>query len=225
MRNTWIITLSCLLIAMASCETDTEEVFDPGYLYFPMNQGTYVDYHVDSIIWDTPVNRLDSFQYYIRERIDSTWREDSGRLSARVERLYKQNLDDDWVIKDIWEQNRDEMKAEKVEENVRYVKLGFPVAEGETWDGHAANTLEERMYSYADIAQALVVNDSTYENTVRVMQIDESNLVERIFGEEVYAYGVGMISKDRVELQIDFNTAEIDTGLEYYMRAIGHGRD
>lgn len=222
MRNLLLLSSLCLLMALASGCEDSDVLVDPGYLYYPMGEGKYRIYEVDSIVLDAPVNVLDTFRYFIKELNDTTFLDNEGRRTTRIERSYKQDWDDAWQIKDIWFANRTNSTAEKVEENLRYVKLAFPVSlETDDWDGNAQNSLEEWTYQYTEVDVPAMVGDTIYEKTCTVVQRDRVNAIEREYAEEKFAYGVGMVYK-RFEW---FNNVggEVVTSLEFEMRIVESG--
>ena len=230
MKSFLLLSCLCVLMGLASGCDDDEVLIDPGYQYFPVTEGKYVIYEVDSIVHDAPVNVLDTFHYFIKELNDSTFFDNENRSTARIERFYKQDMDDPWQIKDIWFSNRTNSSAEKVEENLRYVKLAFPVSlETDDWDGNAQNSLEEWEYGYTSIDVPAAVGDTVFEKTCTVVQRNRVNAIEREYAEEVFAYGVGLVYKrlDLLELESVVIGGEIVPsivrGIEFEMRAIETG--
>ena len=96
-----------------------------GYEYFPNDSGIWVQYVVDSIDYDDEFGN-DTFQFQLLEKIESKSIDNEGRDAQRIERLKRPNDSSIWRIKDVWYANLTESKAEKIEENLRYVKLNFP---------------------------------------------------------------------------------------------------
>jgi hypothetical protein len=226
MKISYVLPLVFLLAGLfQACEDEDELPLDLGFDYFPVESGRYVDYQVDSIYHDVPVGVQDTFRFYVRELIDSTYLDAEDRPTNRIQRYYKQDVDDDWQLRDVWVSNRTGTTAEKVEENIRYVKMVFPVDEGVTWDGNAQNTNEEWVYSYRDLFVEKTIGDIVYSNTLTVQQRDLENLIEKQFAREVYALGIGMVYKrlDSLEFTLQNGTSELETGVEFSMRAIGHG--
>jgi hypothetical protein len=194
-----------------------------------MAEGNYVIYEVDSIVHDAPVNVLDTFRYFIKELNDSTYLNMENQWTKRIERSYKVDWDDPWQVKDIWTAVQTNTRAEKVEENIRYIKLAFPVTEAIEWDGNAANNLETWDYYYDQVDVPASVGDTVYQKTCKVIQRDRVNAIEREYAEEVFAYGVGLVYKrlDLLELESVVIGGEvvpsIVRGIEFEMRAIESG--
>ena len=90
------------------------------------------------------------------------------------------------------------------------------------WNGNDANTMEEEFYTYEYFHQPEVINSLSFDSTISVLQIDENNFVERIFGNEIYAAGVGLIFKERDEL--GKQNGVVVKGLEYRMQVKAYGQ-
>ena len=58
-----------------------------------------------------------------------------------VKRYYRPAANMPWILGDVWTQKRTTNTAERVEENVRFIKMEFPVKDGGTWQGNAYNML------------------------------------------------------------------------------------
>ena len=66
-----------------------------------------------------------------------------------------------------------------------------------------------------------MINSLSFDSTLSVIQIDENNYVETIFGNEKYAAGVGMIYKERNDL--GKTNGQVVKGLEYRMVVVDYG--
>ena len=108
-----------------------------------------------------------------------------------------------WTLKNVWSENRTATSAEKVEENVRYVKLKFPVKEDQKWNGNIQNTLTEWNYSYNFFDLSRTVGGIKFDSVLQVDQYDDEskNLVERTLYIEKYARNVGLIHKQVIDIE------------------------
>lgn len=204
--------LSVLALNMVSC---TEEVQTPpymGYEYFPDSVGHFVTYRVDSIWTDDAFNRKDTFIFKLKEYTESKFLDNENRWSQRLER-FKTDTNLDFVfsdISDVWFATRTAARAEKVEENSRYVKLIFPLAEDEQWNGNAFNTLEDfdidyKMYNVHQPFTVPVTN-ITFDSTVTVLQIDRVlPVATSYYSIEVYAKNVGLVYKHFFEIDKQYD--------------------
>ena len=129
------LILSVMVIVAPSCKKDKENVtVDIGYDYFPTQKGTFVIYQVDSLYYNDFTSTIDTFQFQIKEKITENFTDLSNRTTQRLERFYRKNSAEEWVIKDVWFSNRTSNTAEKVEENIRFVKIVFPLKKEVEWN-------------------------------------------------------------------------------------------
>jgi hypothetical protein len=137
-----------------------------------------------------------------------------------VERYKKNNLQDTFQLTDVWVQKRTTTSAERYEENQRFVRLIFPVNEGESWNGNAYNTLEPWNYTYTNVGEPYSLDLLSFSKTLTVNQRNNVNLVNQEIAYEVYAYGIGMVYKQLTDLE--YQNFQV-TGVEVEMKAIGYG--
>jgi len=186
-------------ICFSSCKHETLAPSDVGYKYFPTNIGHWAAYNVDLTVWDDfyPVDspqHIQTFIFDIKEIIESDFYDNENRLTQRIECYKKINDTTNWFLKDVWVSNLMPSTAEKVEENIRYVKLVFPIMENMTWNGNAFNTLGSQDYKYDNVFEPYTVNGVTFDSTVTVIQdIDTNIAIYEKIQFEVYAKNVGLI--------------------------------
>jgi hypothetical protein len=225
--------LSVLALNMVSC---TEEVQTPpymGYEYFPDSVGHYITYRVDSIWTDDAFNRKDTYEFGLKEWVESKFLDNEDRPSQRIERYKDFNPEpyDFNVISDVWFATRTAARAEKIEENTRYVKLIFPLAENEQWNGNAFNTIEDFDIDYKmyNVHQPFTdtLTGITFDSTVTVLQIDRQPIFDyRTNVVEVYAKHIGLVYKYyyNVNWQKEGNPpVDVLYGAQYKYHYLEHG--
>ena len=207
--------LILLLLSFTGIHCNNNEPFDGivfHYEYYPLTIGQTWVYQVDSIKYDgnfTPP-AIDTARYQIKEVVESIFDHNEGRESHRIE-VFKRNNDTlPWEILNVYFTNRTESTAEKVEDNLRFIKLIFPATPGSKWAGNAfIDAVDEHAYlkdwEYQIIGIDAPYNASgeTFHETLSVLQEDETNAIERRYGFEVYAKDVGMIYKELINLERD----------------------
>jgi hypothetical protein len=212
-----------VLFFLNGCKKDSDlPPANMGYRYFPANTGHWAIYLVDSIAWNAFNGSVDTFQYQIKEVIESEFIDDQGRNTLRIERYKRMSDTIAWVIKDVWFANRTPSTAERVEENIRYVRLIFPVKEGDEWNGNATNTLDREDYSYSDVHSPYTVGLHAFDSSLTVIQIDKLNLIQRDFAEEVYAVGAGLIYKKVIHVDTEVSGV-ITNGEDYSYTLVDWG--
>lgn len=224
--RTIIFLLAVIVISVYSCKKDkSSETPNIGYSYFPSNTGHYIIYDVDSDKKDCFTLQVTHAHYQIKEIIESVFTDNQGRPTLRIERYRKDTLQyPDWTIYNVWTANLTRTTAERFENNVRYIKLVFPVTDGKTWNGNVMNTDDEEDYQYISVHQPEVVNNIAFDSVTTVQQADELyNLVAPKFKLEKYAAGVGLVYRKKLEMQTQVNdtTGLLDTACYFnYMERI-----
>jgi hypothetical protein len=125
--------------------------------------------------------------------------------------------------------------------NLRFKKLIFPVTDGDAWQGNRAidtNDVDNRyyggwVYRYSDVGKPYDNGLVSYPVTATVTAINDSlnnpDLIDTAYAErtlmkEVYAYDIGLISREFIHWTYDPGTIQnrFRKGVAVTMRAIGH---
>ncbi len=230
MRSIYLLPKYFIIVLMMislfySCKKESIIPVSPSYNYFPVEKGKWVEYDVDSIYHgqndDNNDDSVYTFHFQIREEIDSTYLNGQGQETQIVMRYRRNSDNEDWSLVSVWTQTLSLTGAYRVEENVPYHKLAFPINSSITWDGNDANTEEEEFYSYFDFHTEDFVGGLSFDSTLSVLQRDDDNYIERIYGMEKYAAGIGLIFKQRDNL--GKRNGVVVEGLEYKMVVKDYG--
>ncbi len=224
MRKIFVTAIAAALV-LWSCKKDDPIVLDMGYDYFPVAIGTWVEYQVDSLWRDDQISVLDSVSYRLLERIEEHYIDPAGRPANRIMR-YVKDENDNWVVRDVWTSTRNNMAAEKTEENMRRLKLSFPVREGRRWDSNIYNTEDELEVAHREAHEPWQVNVLSFDSTVVVRNTLPANQVERRDLEERYAKHVGLVEKHWAETNTQQDSGVIQIrGFEMSMVVVAYGTD
>ncbi|MGB1241411.1 MAG: hypothetical protein ACPG49_02745 [Chitinophagales bacterium] len=206
-------SLLCFLLLVclgfvSSCDDETETLdFVTGFDYFPTETGFWLEYQVDSVIY-SPLRTegKDTVSLQMREVFGDVFIDNEGREAITIERLIRADESTDWndVTPIIWYAVRTNDQVERVEGDLRFMKLIFPVFEGRTWDGNTfLNTADTRLrdyrdwnYEYIEVAGNTSLNGLNFPETLTVSQIDREDLVNKTFAIETYAKNIGLIKKE-----------------------------
>jgi hypothetical protein len=222
-----LVTAITMLIfsILSSCGKESLEVPSPSFNYFPTEQGKYVIFDVDSTVHSTNDNDNDDsvyhYHYQVKEVIDTAFTDGEGKQRQVVVRYYRTDSTQEWNFNIVWTQALTASSAYRWEDNIPYHKLSFPISQEIEWNGNDQNTQDEEMYHYTGIHAALSYNSLEFDSTVTVIQRDDNNFVERIFGKEVYAAGVGLIYRERNNLRKTSNI--VVSGTEFRMTVNSYG--
>ncbi len=203
LKADYLLLLFFMSAVMFSCRE--EQLVSPaipfGYEYFPVNTGHSVVYNFDSVFIDSKVGVNDTTHYQLKEIIESTFTDNTGRPTLRIERYRRNNDSASWNIKNVYFANVSTTSAEKVEENQRLVKLVFPVKLNKSWSGNAFTSLPKWEYEYTGVDEPLKIGSQTFDSTLTVTQIDELNLIEKDYSVEKFAKHVGLVYRQNIHLE------------------------
>jgi hypothetical protein len=221
------VAAGIIFILYFSCKKEVIVPATSSANYFPVEKGKYIIYDVDSVFHAENDNNTDdsvyAWHFQMKEIIDETYI-DGERRPAQIIKQYRRDNDTmDWVQTGVCTQVRTATAAFKTVDNITYHKMAFPITDQVSWDGNDVNTLSEEMYHYQDIHVSMVLGTLSFDSTVSVLQIDESNFIEKTYGLEIYANHIGMIYKERDELH-KVND-QIVSGVVLKMTARGYGTE
>lgn len=201
------IFLAILFLGINSCKKDKDPLPDMGYNYFPNEEGRYIVYDVDSIYYDDFDNTIDTFKFQLKHKIESIYNDNQGRPTQRIEqyvKMYNHSIPYsamNWILRDVWAANASSTSAEQVEENVRFVKLAFPVKETQKWNGNAQNILTAWNYTYNFFDLPRTHGNIAFDSVLEVNQYNQKTLIEYTYYIERYARNVGMIYKRVIDVE------------------------
>ena len=185
------LTFSVLLVS--SCKDDkveTEPEVDYGYTYFPMQANLVREYKVVEERYAG--KNIDSTSYYLKEELQAV--ENKGDENQQVVRRYKRSSTTaEWVFDSLWVQAQNEETAFSIENNLRLVKMTFPLVEGTSWDRNLYNVNEVKQVIVQEFGKPIQQNTLLFEETVKVKIDSFITLVNSDYQYEVYAKNVGLI--------------------------------
>ncbi len=217
-----LVFLSFTLI-FACKDEEVEPVNTDHVRYFPLSTGFWSEYEVDSIVHldIDDVNQVDtailSYHFFIREEVDTPF-VDSENETAYVIKRFRRDADTlPWQFTSVWTAKINTVSAQKVEENVRFIKLKFPIDASALWNGNAYNFYPEEEYTYEDIFEQRTINGIQFPSTVTVLQNDFVSNINRVMKKEIYAKDAGLVFKqlDSVRTKNTTLGTIILNGLEY----------
>ena len=195
------------------------------YDYFPQEIGDEWIYQVDSIIFDPSLGGIAKVEssIQIREVVRDTFIDLTGQVNYVLDRYYRETENDSWLIQSVWHSLRTDNAAFRIEDNRRIKKLVFPPNEGVKWDGNAffdPNTIifiagepikmyKDWDYRILSVDHSENINGVNYDRVLVVQQADSENAIEKRYGIEKYAFGIGLVYKERIILDTQNITNEL----------------
>lgn len=237
MRKAPAILLAILLLSTVfSCKKTDNYQVDYKYAYFPSDTGRYVIYDVDSVTFDgfyTPP-KVDTVHFQLMELTESIFNDNSGRPTMRIERYRRADSTQAWTIWNVWTANRTTTTAERFEDNLRFIKLIFPPNTTTTWKGNSYLDINDNLawmddwdYQITELDAAKSINGLNFDSTLTVLQHDEENLIEKKYGQEVYAKNVGLVYRQLLHLKKDVTATfpeGSNDGFIYTMKVHAYGQ-
>lgn len=215
MKN--ILVLLCLA-GMQSCLKQSETLRFPALTeYNPLQLGHTLTYRLDSTFLGSSTTEFTISSHLVKDSIADTTRDNTQRLAYIIYRFITDTLAANpwqslYTYYTVAEEHTIEVMDDK---NLRFIKMKQPVRDGFSWNGNSYidtrsatspyQYMEGWNYTYSNINQPYTVLKGTIENTITVLQVDETsppgpfdpgNYQQRNYSIEVYAKGIGLIYKD-----------------------------
>lgn len=220
LKVNFTLLLLCVCAVLATftfgCGNEVEEpTLDFGYEYFPTDSAFWAVYQVDSVIYSSFVSgNVDTISVQLREEYAGTFTDNEGRTARIINRYirYDNNIPWENINPVVWYMVLDKNKrqAERMEGELRFMKMVFPVTEGKTWlgnshfyrfiyDGISLPSCggNEWEHIYQDVGQPYELGSLNFNETATILQEDCDDSINKVYSEEVYAKGVGMVYKEQ----------------------------
>lgn len=204
-----------LMLTVVGCDPTVVQlpVVDNSEEYFPLEVGKYIEYEVDSLVFDDAPggNTKDSVTFQLREEIVDVSVDQANDTVYFLHRLRRQSSLENWKLTDVWTVKVEDNKILRKEENLLFHKMTFPLYEGQRWHATAfipAETLvrvgTENMepYQFWD-ARIMDIDDAGDAGSfsfpegqlMHIRQVDEDDDLFKRYVNESYARGIGLVSR------------------------------
>jgi hypothetical protein len=191
-----------MLTVFSSCKNETvEPASDDHYHYFPLTTGFWSEYSADSIVHldlddiyevDTAI---ETYHFQIREEVDTPF-VDAENETAYVIKRFRRDADTlPWQFMNVWTAKVDANSAQRVEDNIRFIRMQFPIKASAMWNGNAYNFYPEEDYTYEDLFEQRSFNGLQFNSTVTVIQNDFISNINKVNKNEIYAKDAGLVFK------------------------------
>lgn len=205
--------LGVFVLIFVSCERIVETLPPVGQAYYPIEEGRYKIYQIDSLLYDEYNCNTVRTRFQVKEVTGAAIIDGERATAYRIKRYQRITDADPWVLTEVWTEKLEDQQIQRVEDNQRMIKVVFPVKEGTTWDGVVYirnDTLvpirggsidlykDWDRFEYGPVGQPYIdtVSNKVYEDAVQITQVDKTNNIERRYSTEVYAKGIGLVYKE-----------------------------
>ncbi|HEX9511434.1 MAG TPA: hypothetical protein VF939_13185 [Puia sp.] len=222
-RPAILLTLAFAL-AISSCKKTTY-TYPPSQLtsyFMPLQVGKYITYRLDSLTFYY-YGQSDTLTHYLaKDSVEAAITDNQGRPSWRVVRYLSDTTGVVWTPSETYMVTPTVQTLEMVENNLRYIKLAFPMDEGFSWTGNthlpyapykgffdfsddSHLSLQLWNYTYQNVNKPFPVGNQVYDSTATVLQKNDSinlannlpiidtSFASRTNWTETYARNIGLI--------------------------------
>ncbi|MFT6740636.1 MAG: hypothetical protein ACJAVF_002145 [Paraglaciecola sp.] len=207
----YLLAISTFLF-LFSCKTEKDTFqLETGEEYFPLTVGKYVEYEMDSTIYDP--NGMEMVRQSItqlREEIVDTLRNANDELIYKIEQFTRFGDTTPWTIQNVYTTSITNNQAQRTEENLKFIKMTFPLRDNQSWNGNAfidegtivtvaGETIEMFKgwdYRVKEVDLVDTIGGQIFEPVVLIEQADNENAIELRRSVEKYAPNVGLIYKE-----------------------------
>ena len=211
-----------VLIALSACRKEATN--DPLILnaadYFPMEVGNYWIYQAEYINVDADVAVYDTLRFEMKMLHESF---DDSLIQHRFERFQRTDSLSDWQSYDLVLISWDARTMQWYENNQRFVKMTRPVYDSKSWDGNIYNTLEKWNYYYTDLQRTFKMDESLYQNTIRIEKSNTVNVIQEKRSFEIMAYGIGPVYDYQSDFEIQ--AGSINFGFSKELKLLKFGQE
>ena len=224
MKLRYLSLLFVISLIHIACEPEIlvlpEDTF--GYEYYPLELGKYWIYQVDSLIVLNENDPHFKSESFVKEQITNLFENEQGDTCYVLSRFVGPAQEGPYKLTDTWKIERTNSSLLRIEENLKFVKLVFPINVGQPWDGNlfdqqtdifvAQNQVAvylEWEYEVLNNSASISINDSLYNNVVRIQQANYDSGLELRNANEWYAPGIGLIKRSMTILNTqDFPSSD-----------------
>jgi hypothetical protein len=197
---------------LLSCKKTADDFqVDYGYDYYPLAVGKYLLYEVDSTIYDpTGDSMVQQKKSFVREVILDTLADNAGNTLFKIERFTRTADTLPWRLEKVLTASVSKSQAIRTEDNLRFIKLPFPLQPNTNWDGNAhfnpnlivtvagesIEMFKAWNYKVESVGKPEDIGSFSFPEVATIRQADSENLIELRVSREKYARGVGLIYRE-----------------------------
>ena len=215
MQKLFLVLGLLVLVVLQACNRNVvpAENMALGKDYFPVKPGHWIEYAVDSIIYNDFNRTTDTFSMEFQDRMADSFLDADNRLSWRVDRFVRQDSTYPWTEHMTYFITPTIDRTEVTEQNLRFIKMVYPVKYNTRWYGNLFIPTDfnpeyqwyrDWEYRYDSIGSGYQNQWMNFPQTLLIYQADrnEGNAADtnaysaRTFSRERYARGVGLVYKE-----------------------------
>jgi hypothetical protein len=218
-----LLILLCLVIVVTSCKKTIH--YPTTYLtdyFLTLQVGKYATYRLDSLNFYY-YGQLDTVTSYLaKDSVEASFVDGAGNTAWYVTRYMSDTTGAFWSPSETYTVTPSQQRIEMTEENLRFIKLAFPLDQGFSWTGNtylpyapyqdyfdfsddSHLTLGNWNYTYQSMNKPFTVytaDSLKFDSTLTVLQandsinvpiIDPNSFASRTYWSETYAKHIGLV--------------------------------
>lgn len=225
-----------------SCKKYKEDKTDATRNYFPLTFGRSVTYNVDSTYYfeDNCIKYRTKCQMkYVVTDTFTDRKNFKNKLSYIMDVFYRPYDGGTWKPISVVILNPTETGLNWTQDNVKYIKMMFPITDGFSWKGNVNAPVNDSdfaylknwNYQYVNYRKSYNTGYLNFDNTVTCIENDENvNYPEvdsavaamRTYSKAVYAYNVGLVYRELTHWTYKANNKQCLQGYSVVMQAVDH---
>lgn len=200
------MAIAGLLLAMVQGCSDQESVPPERIIpeahrdYIRLKAGMQLTYRLDSIIYDDFAETIDTTTYMVVDEVLEKLADSNGSRRFQLKRTVKPYQESRVLSSELYSARITPDEYQVFRNNVRKLKLSFPLEEKKRWDGNAYSSRDSQIYRVSTIHEAATVSGRRYDSTLMVIEEQDENLIELNAARTRYAKHVGQIFREQINL-------------------------
>lgn len=195
-----LIALFALCAALVSCENDDTEPIDV-YEYYPLRVGYYQVYEVNETSYSTGQTAPVEKQWQERDEVEKIIADSAGITTYLVSRSTRNSSSDYWQKAKEYTVQKFPDKLLTTIDNQTFFSLVFPIDARTRWNGNAYNNGEKEEYYYDGVNQPVQVGDQAFNQSLTVVERNDTSIINKYRGVKIYGLGVGLLSDDQTTFE------------------------
>ncbi|WP_439585426.1 hypothetical protein [Dyadobacter bucti] len=189
-----------MIFILFSCGDSNIETQNPSD-YFPLQVGRFVIYDVKVETYsagkDTPT--LSSWQE--KDQVIDEELSDSDFQQFTIGRFRRDGNADFWQKTTEYRVRKFREKILTIMDGQTFFSILYPINSASEWNGNTYNNLDKELYRYSDIGVPQTIAGQSFNQTMLVIERQDSSAINKYVGIKQYALGVGLILDDQISLE------------------------